>query len=123
MDVTYMPRINGIRYYLFVDIDRATRLMFYRLYDEKSAENAADFMNRARKFFPFILDIVLTDNGNEFSNNLYKGRGGASTEKEGKFDIACGESTEHRLTKPGTQKPTEWWNVPISPLRNQQYIA
>lgn len=104
MDVTYMPRINGIRYYLFVAIDRTTRLMFYRLYDEKSAENAADFMNRARKFFPFIIDIVLTDNGKEFSNKLYKGRSGASTEKEGKFDIACGESTEHRLTKPGTPK-------------------
>lgn len=104
IDVTYMPRINGRRLYLFVAIDRATRMMFYHLYDKKSAENAADFMNRVRLFFPFILEIVLTDNGKEFSNKLYKGRGGASTDKEGKFDAACGDKTEHRLTNPGSPK-------------------
>lgn len=104
IDVTYLPKINGKRYYLFVAIDRATRMMFYFIYEEKSAENAADFLERARQFFPFIIDIVLTDNGKEFTNKLHKARGGASTGKEGKFDIACGESTEHRLTKPGTPK-------------------
>lgn len=80
--------------------------MFYRLYDEKSAEKSADFMNRARKFFNFnfIFDLILTDNCKEFSNKLYKGSSGASTEKDGKFDIACGESTENRLTKPRSPK-------------------
>ena len=104
MDVTYLPKIDGKRYYLFVAIDRATRMMFYFIYEEKSAENAADFLERVRQFFPFIIEIVLTDNGKEFTNKLYKGRGGASTEKEGKFDAACGESIEHRLTKPCTPK-------------------
>lgn len=28
MDVTYPPKINEIKYYLFVAIDRATRLMY-----------------------------------------------------------------------------------------------
>ena len=104
IDVTYMPRINGKRWYLFVAIDRATRMMFYYLYAEKSAENAADFMERARLFFPFIVETVLTDNGKEFTNKLYKGRAGASTDKEGKFDAACGDKTEHRLTNPGSPK-------------------
>ena len=67
-------------------IDRATRLLFYRLYDEKSAENAADFLTLCKEFFPFEITTVLTDNGKEFSNKLFKGRSGAKTEKEGKLE-------------------------------------
>lgn len=104
IDVTYLPKIEGVRRYLFVAIDRATRLLFYRLYDEKSAENAADFLSLCRDFFPFEITTVMTDNGKEFSNKLFKGRSGAKTEKEGKFDQACGVGIDHRLTKPGTPK-------------------
>lgn len=104
IDVTYLPRIDGERKYLFVAIDRATRLMFYLVYDGKTAENAADFLARCREFFPFEIRTILTDNGKEFSNRLFKGKSGATTDKVGLFDQACGEETEHRLTKPGTPK-------------------
>lgn len=104
IDATYLPRIDGERKYLFVAIDRATRLMFYLVYNRKTTENAADLLARCRDFFPFEIRTILTDNGKEFYNRLFKGKSGATTDKVGLFDQACGEEAEHRLTKPGTPK-------------------
>ncbi len=42
IDVTYLPKINGQKYYLFVCIDRATRSMYYQVYENKTANNAVD---------------------------------------------------------------------------------
>ncbi|MDD3806797.1 MAG: hypothetical protein PHE86_02000 [Candidatus Marinimicrobia bacterium] len=39
MDVTYLPKFEGNISYLFVAIDRATRSLFYRVYEAKSSEN------------------------------------------------------------------------------------
>ena len=104
IDVTYLPRIDVERKYLFVAIDRATRLLFYLVYDGKAAENAADFLDRCRELFPFGIKTILTDNGKEFSNRLFKGKAGSTTDNVGLFDQACGNTTEHRLTKQGTPK-------------------
>ena len=46
MDVTYFLKLDGTKYYLFVAIDRATRLLYYALYTEKTSANAEDFMKR-----------------------------------------------------------------------------
>ena len=43
IDVTYLPKLDGIKYYLSVAIDRATRLMFFKVYTNKTAYNAVDF--------------------------------------------------------------------------------
>ena len=43
IDVTYLPKLDGIKYYLYVAIDRATRLMFFKVYTNKTAYNAVDF--------------------------------------------------------------------------------
>ena len=40
IDVTYLPKFEGNSSYLFVAIDRATRCLFYQLYDAKNSENA-----------------------------------------------------------------------------------
>ena len=104
IDVTYLPKIQGRRKYLFVAIDRATRLMFYKIYDSKTAENASDFLVCCKSFFPFEINTVLTDNGKEFSNRLHKGKNNSKTDKMGKFDLACSDDIEHRLTKPATPK-------------------
>jgi len=40
IDVTYLPKLDGIKHYLFVAIDRATRTLFYKVYEAKTAENA-----------------------------------------------------------------------------------
>jgi hypothetical protein len=36
IDVTYLPKFDGQKYYLFVAIDRATRLLYYTVYENKS---------------------------------------------------------------------------------------
>lgn len=105
IDVTYLPKINGIKYYLFVAIDRTTRTLYYRVYTAKTAENAEVFMNECLEFFPFGITHVLTDNGLEFTNKLIKSKKGNYCQKPSKLDEVCKKNDiDHRLTKPGTPK-------------------
>lgn len=105
VDVTYLPKINGIKYYLFVAIDRATRALFYKIYDAKTAENAASFLNESIDFFPYKITHTLTDNGLEFTNRLLKSKGGKYCTKKSKFGIVCANNKiDHRCTKPYTPK-------------------
>lgn len=107
IDVTLVPSLEsktGYRY-LFVAIDRATRYMYYKMYDAQKAINAADFLERCISFFPFKIHRCLTDNGKEFTNNnLQNWRPGIKI-GSGKFDIvAIANNIIHRLTKPYTPK-------------------
>lgn len=105
IDVTYLPKIDGIKYYLFVAIDRATRTLFYWVYDAKTAENAEGFMKKCIGFFPFGITHVLTDNGLEFTNRLIKSKKGHYCTKPSKLDVICEQNDiEHRLTKVNTPK-------------------
>jgi transposase InsO family protein len=101
MDITYLPKIDGIKYYLYVAIDRATRLMYYRVYQNKTAENTKIFLNECNDFFPFVITHILTDNGFEFTNRFSQGR----KEPTGnhRFDKLCKAlGIDHRLTQPST---------------------
>jgi transposase-like protein/predicted XRE-type DNA-binding protein len=105
IDVTYLPKLNGIKYYLFVAIDRATRILYYKVYDNKTSENAELFMMECLEFFPFGITHILTDNGFEFTNKLIKSKKGKYCTKPSKLDGICSEKDiDHRLTKPGTPK-------------------
>jgi transposase-like protein len=105
IDVTYLPKINGTKYYLFVAIDRATRTLYYKVYDAKTSENTKDFMLECLDFFPFEITHVLTDNGLEFTNRLLKNKKGAYCSKPSKLDVICDENEiDHRCTKPFTPK-------------------
>jgi len=101
VDVTYLPKLNGIKYYLFVAIDRATRTMFCSIYENKTAQNAQDFFDKCLEFFPFKITHILTDNGLEFTNKLLKSKKEKLCEKVSLFDLKCEENNiEHRLTLP-----------------------
>ena len=105
IDVTYLPKIDGKKYYLFVAIDRATRILYYKIYDAKTSENAELFMKECIDFFPFEITHVLTDNGLEFTNRLLKSKKGNYCTKPSKLDVVCQKNNiDHRLTKPGTPK-------------------
>jgi len=105
IDLTYLPKINGKRQYLFVAIDRATRTLYYRIYDAKTADNAVDFASKCRAFFPFKITHILTDNGLEFTNALLVSKKGECCTKPSKMDELCKkENIDHRLTKPNTPK-------------------
>jgi len=105
IDVTYLPKLDGIKYYLFVAIDRATRTLYFEVYDAKTSENTELFMNNCLEFFPFGITHVLTDNGLEFTNRLIKSKKGNLCTKPSKLDAVCEEhKIDHRLTKPATPK-------------------
>lgn len=105
IDVTYLPKINGIKYYLFVAIDRATRTLYYKVYDAKTSANAESFMLECLDFFPFGITHVLTDNGLEFTNRLLKNKKGEYCTKPSKLDVVCQQNNiDHRCTKPFTPK-------------------
>ncbi len=105
IDVTYLPKFDGAKYYLFVAIDRATRTLFYEVYDAKTSENAELFMNNCLEFFPFSITHILTDNGLEFTNRLIKSKKGLLCTKPSKLDVVCEKNNiDHRLTKPATPK-------------------
>jgi transposase-like protein len=105
MDVTYLPKFDDEKSYLFVAIDRATRVMYFEVYDAKTSENAKDFMIKCLSFFPFGITHVLTDNGLEFTNRLIKSKNGHFCQKPSKLDVVCEKKNiEHRLTKPFTPK-------------------
>jgi transposase InsO family protein len=105
IDVTYLPKFNGKSYYLFVAIDRCTRAMIYWVYENKTAENTIDFMDKCLDFFPFIITHILTDNGLEFTNRLLVSKKGDTCQKPSKMDKKCIENNiKHRLTEPFTPK-------------------
>lgn len=102
VDVCYLPKINGIRWYLFVAIDRATRIIYYEMYENKTALNAINFLRNCQEFYGFKIEKVLTDNGFEFTNKYCAGVKDTTVHK---FDELCEKlEIEHRLTKPRTPK-------------------
>lgn len=103
VDVTYLPKIDGIKHYLFVAIDRATRLLYFKVYERKTANNAVTFLSECNNFFPFRITHILTDNGLEFTDKF--ARGNKKPSGNHSFDKKCkGLDIEHRLTAPFTPK-------------------
>jgi len=103
IDVTYLPKLDGQKYYLFVAIDRATRLLYYKVYKNKTAHNSVEFLKECKEFYPFYISHILTDNGLEFTDKFV----GKTKKVSGnhKFDIECkNQEIEHRLTAPATPK-------------------
>ena len=68
IDVTYLPKFEKQKYYLFVAINRATRLLYYKVYENKSSENTVEFFKEGKDFLPFYLTHILTDNRLEFTD-------------------------------------------------------
>jgi len=103
IDVTYLPKLDGVKYYLFVAIDRATRLLYYKIYENKTADNAELFLKECKEHFPFYITHIPIDNGLEFTDKFT----GKTKEVSGnhKFDAECSkDNIEHRLTAPATPK-------------------
>jgi transposase-like protein len=99
IDCFYLPKFNGKRMYCYLAIDRATRLIFLRIYPRKNKEAAADFLVQVLGFYPFRVHTILTDNGKEFTNIGQKGYG-----RIGKnpvlFEIICElAGIDYRKTK------------------------
>jgi len=102
IDIKFLPKLNNEKKYLFVAIDRKTRLVFVKIYEDKTARSAEDFLEKTIAFFPFKINKLLTDNGKEFTDKFRKN---TDYKPSGQhvLDIKCARNNiEHRLTKPYT---------------------
>jgi transposase InsO family protein len=96
-----LPQLDKIKRYCFVAIDRATRMVFLRVYANKSAQSAHDFLTKCVKFFPFPIYTILTDNGREFTSKYLHPN--SKKYRYHLFELACDLfGIEHRLTRPYT---------------------
>ena len=88
------------RRYLFVAIDRATRWVFIRVYNNKTAANARRFLRDLERACPIHIRTILTDNGKEWTCRLFGLRKRPATGAHA-FDQLCADlDIEHRLTPP-----------------------
>lgn len=100
VDVFYLPRLDGQRRYLFVAIDRATRLLTMQISDTRETASALAFLAHCHRFYPFRLYRILTDNGREFTLRTYRGRGGVRPRQLHPFTRACRQGKiQHSVTK------------------------
>ena len=102
VDVKYLPRMpdETAHRYLFAAIDRASRWVYVEIMAEKTAANAAGFLQRLIEKAPFKIHKVLTDNGKEFTDR-YCRTGERDPTGRHRFDRACEQSgIAHRLIKP-----------------------
>lgn len=100
IDTFALPRLGGPRRYLFVAIDRATRLMTMQVATARTMAHAVAFLGHCQQFYPFRLYRVLTDNGREFTLRGYRGRNGARTTTVHPFTRGCRRShIRHSLIK------------------------
>jgi transposase InsO family protein len=96
--------------YMFVAIDRTSKLAFAELHDRATRRVAADFLRRLIEAVPYKIHTVLTDNGTHFTDPTGDGwrpddikRMLANKElfRCHSFELACAENdVDHRLTKP-----------------------
>jgi len=121
VDIKYLPKMpdEEEHQYLFVAIDRASRMVCLAIYPKKTAANAEDFLRQVEQRFPFIIHYVLTDNGKEFTDR-FTAQGERDPTGKHKFDQACADmDAEHRLIKPRTPQTNgmvERFNGRISEL-------
>ena len=82
--------------YLFVAIDRTSKVAFAELQPRATKMLAADFLRRVLAALPYKVHKVLTDNGTQFGNMPHQPYAGRHI-----FDRVCDEhGIEHRFTKP-----------------------
>ncbi|MGD9812665.1 MAG: IS481 family transposase [Sphingobium sp.] len=90
-------RYAGGKAYLYVAVDRTSKLVFARIYRKATKLAAAGFLKALIKTVPYKIHTVLTDNGVQF---VQLERGTKLTFPH-IFGRVCSEAgIEHRLTKP-----------------------
>ena len=101
-DIKYLPHMpdETAHRYLFVAIDRASRWVYLEILGEKTAKNAAEFLQRLVDTAPFKVQQVLTDNGEEFTDRFCTAGERDPTERHRCDRICAHHGIEHRLIKP-----------------------
>jgi len=78
----------------------ATRWVFIRIYNSKTAANARRFLRDFERACPLLIRTGLTDNAKEFTDHLFGLRKRNPTGKH-EFDLLCSDlGIEHHLAPP-----------------------
>ena len=92
--------LEKVKYHLFVGIDRASKYVYYELYDKMSIENSERFLKNLIEDCPFKINKILTDNGIQFTYELLALHLRPKNEAIHPFDKICiTHNIEHRLTQ------------------------
>ena len=87
--------------YLFVAVDRTSKLAFAKLEQKANIYTASDFLRALIEAVPYQIHTVLTDNGVQFCDAPKNRSGPTAVWRVHRFDQVCREyGIKHRLTKP-----------------------
>ena len=100
IDIAEVQTAEG-KLYLFVAIDRISKLAFVRLEEKANTDTASRFLEALIEAVPYHIHTVLTDNGVQFCDAPRNRSGPTARWRLHRFDRVCRErGIEHRLTKP-----------------------
>jgi transposase-like protein len=111
IDITEV-RVGKDKYHMFVAVERLSKMIHLRIYDNMTQETAFAFLNESIKTFPFKITHILTDNGLQFTYKALIEK--LRPKKTHGFDEICNKNEIlHRLTKfrhPWTNGQVERYN-------------
>jgi IS30 family transposase len=114
-------RIDEDEAYLFVAVDRASKLALAKVYKHKDKKSSCDFLKYLMSRIPYMIDIILTDNGTEFTDITCKDKSISTHE----FTSICrAYNIEHRHTKvkhPWTNGQVERMNRTIKHATTKRF--
>jgi len=90
-------RYEGGKGFLFVAVDRTSKLVFARIYRKATKLAAAGFLKSLIRTVPYRIHTILTDNGVQF---IQREQGTSLTFPHIFGRVALENGIEHRLTKP-----------------------
>ena len=126
VDVKFVPAVclvneaKGQKFYQYTAIDEYSRWRFVEAFEEHSSYSSAQFLEHLIKAFPYPIECVQTDNGQEFTKRF--GSYGGS-EKLTVFQIRLADyGIKHKLIRPFT--PRHNGNVETSHRKdNERFYA
>ena len=92
---------NGGYYYQYTFLDEYSRFRYLEAFKEHSSYSSAEFIQHCVKRFPYAIECVQTDNGQEFTNRLNPQCSDKKTLFEETLEKLC---IQHKLIKPYTPR-------------------
>ncbi len=124
IDIAEVHTAEG-KLHLYVAIDRTSKFAFVQLVDKANRKTASAFLEALVAAVPYKINIVLTDNGIQFTFPPRYKDGPTARYMTHMFDMRCRENgIEHRLTKikhPWTNGQVERMNRTIKEATVKRY--
>lgn len=102
LDVKYVPElVGGKKAYNYVIVDECTRWRYARAFDSLCEGSTVEFLESFKRYCPFPIHCIQTDNGHEFTYRLNP----IAQHLEHKMDQWCkANGIKHQLIPPGVKE-------------------